>query len=56
MRGTEPVEDHPYISPEMIIQRPKVVYSEGSGLYHVSAPELSPRYRKPSSVRYSPVL
>ncbi|OJJ03087.1 hypothetical protein ASPVEDRAFT_42607 [Aspergillus versicolor CBS 583.65] len=31
----EPIEDHPYISPEHIIQRPKVVYSEGTGQYHM---------------------
>ncbi|CAI6339454.1 unnamed protein product [Periconia digitata] len=31
----EPVEGHPYISPEHIIQRPKVVYSEGTGKYHM---------------------
>ncbi|CAJ2509069.1 Uu.00g140950.m01.CDS01 [Anthostomella pinea] len=31
----EPVEGHPYISPEMIIQRPKVVYSEPTGQYHM---------------------
>ncbi|KAK8066406.1 galactan-beta-galactosidase [Apiospora hydei] len=29
----EPIEDHPYISPDMIIQRPKVVYSGGQ--YHM---------------------
>ena len=32
----EPIEGHPYISTEDIIQRPKVVYSEGTGQYHVS--------------------
>ncbi|KAL2861178.1 putative beta-glucanase [Aspergillus lucknowensis] len=31
----EPIEGHPYISPEHIIQRPKVVYSEGTGQYHM---------------------
>ncbi|RYP81019.1 hypothetical protein DL770_006009 [Monosporascus sp. CRB-9-2] len=31
----EPVEGHPYISPDMIIQRPKVVYSEPTGKYHM---------------------
>ncbi|KAL2823265.1 glycosyl hydrolase [Aspergillus cavernicola] len=31
----EPVEGHPYISTEHIIQRPKVVYSEESGQYHM---------------------
>ncbi|KAI0010674.1 family 43 glycoside hydrolase [Xylariaceae sp. FL0662B] len=31
----EPVEGHPYISPNMIIQRPKVVYSEPTGQYHM---------------------
>ncbi|KAK7935715.1 hypothetical protein PG985_001210 [Apiospora marii] len=31
----EPIEEHPYISPEMIIQRPKVVYSEGTSQYHM---------------------
>ncbi|KAI1636043.1 family 43 glycoside hydrolase [Biscogniauxia mediterranea] len=31
----EPVEGHPYISPDMIIQRPKVVYSEPTGQYHM---------------------
>lgn len=31
----EPIEGHPYISKEDIIQRPKVVYSEGTGQYHV---------------------
>lgn len=39
---TEPIEGHPYISPDMIIQRPKVVYSEATGQYHVSAMMLSP--------------
>ncbi|KAK7966678.1 Arabinanase/levansucrase/invertase [Apiospora aurea] len=29
----EPIEGHPYISPDMIIQRPKVVYSGGQ--YHM---------------------
>jgi hypothetical protein len=33
----EPVEGHPYISTEHIIQRPKVVYSEEAGQYHVRA-------------------
>ncbi|KAI5863779.1 carbohydrate-binding module family 35 protein [Durotheca rogersii] len=31
----EPVNGHPYIAPEMIIQRPKVVYSESTGQYHM---------------------
>ncbi|KAB2099379.1 hypothetical protein AG0111_0g12274 [Alternaria gaisen] len=31
----EPIEGHPYISTEDIIQRPKVVYSEGTGQYHM---------------------
>ncbi|KAJ2988597.1 hypothetical protein NUW58_g3886 [Xylaria curta] len=31
----EPIEGHPYISPSMIIQRPKVVYSEAAGQYHM---------------------
>ena len=31
----EPIEGHPYISKEDIIQRPKVVYSKGTGKYHV---------------------
>ncbi|KAK8136347.1 hypothetical protein PG984_004287 [Apiospora sp. TS-2023a] len=31
----EPIEGHPYISPDMIIQRPKVVYSEGTSQYHM---------------------
>ncbi|RYP14124.1 hypothetical protein DL767_010432 [Monosporascus sp. MG133] len=31
----EPVDGHPYISPDMIIQRPKVVYSEPTGKYHM---------------------
>ncbi|KIA75513.1 hypothetical protein HK57_00012 [Aspergillus ustus] len=31
----EPIEGHPYISPEHIIQRPKVVYSEEAGQYHM---------------------
>ncbi|KAI0965867.1 carbohydrate-binding module family 35 protein [Xylaria arbuscula] len=31
----EPIDGHPYISPENIIQRPKVVYSEGTGQYHL---------------------
>lgn len=30
-----PVEGHPYISPSMIIQRPKVMYSDISKEYHV---------------------
>ena len=30
-----PVEDHEYISPEAVIQRPKVLYSEETGKYHV---------------------
>ncbi|KAI1385598.1 carbohydrate-binding module family 35 protein [Hypoxylon trugodes] len=31
----EPVEGSPYISPSNIIQRPKVVYSESTGKYHM---------------------
>ncbi|EMR66489.1 putative galactan -beta-galactosidase protein [Eutypa lata UCREL1] len=31
----QPEEGHPYISPDMIIQRPKVVYSEPTGKYHM---------------------
>jgi hypothetical protein len=31
----EPIKGHPIISTEDIIQRPKVVYSEGTGKYHV---------------------
>ncbi|KXJ90315.1 galactan 1,3-beta-galactosidase-like protein [Microdochium bolleyi] len=31
----KPIEDHPYISPKMIIQRPKVVRSEETGQYHM---------------------
>ncbi|KAL5334691.1 glycosyl hydrolase [Aspergillus crustosus] len=31
----EPVEGHPYISTEHIIQRPKVTYSEEAGRYHM---------------------
>ncbi|KAK8038104.1 glycoside hydrolase family 43 protein [Apiospora phragmitis] len=31
----EPIEGHPFISPEMIIQRPKVVYSEATSQYHM---------------------
>lgn len=34
----EPIEGHPYISPSMIIQRPKVVYSESAGQYHAGVP------------------
>ncbi|KAI0870054.1 carbohydrate-binding module family 35 protein [Hypoxylon argillaceum] len=30
-----PIAGHPYISPQMIIQRPKVVYSEPTGQYHM---------------------
>ncbi|KAF2246950.1 carbohydrate-binding module family 35 protein [Trematosphaeria pertusa] len=30
-----PIEGHPYISPSHIIQRPKVVYSEGTSKYHM---------------------
>ncbi|KAH6693489.1 glycosyl hydrolase family 43 protein [Plectosphaerella plurivora] len=30
-----PEEGHPFISPEMIIQRPKVVYSNKTGEYHM---------------------
>lgn len=38
----EPIEGHPYISTDMIIQRPKVVYSEPTGEYHVRCPTLNP--------------
>ncbi|KAL1623502.1 hypothetical protein SLS54_004492 [Diplodia seriata] len=31
----EPIEGHPYISPEHIIQRPKVAYSESLNQYHM---------------------
>ncbi|KAI8658024.1 hypothetical protein NCS57_01182900 [Fusarium keratoplasticum] len=31
----KPVEDHPYISPHSVIQRPKVLYSEETGKYHM---------------------
>ncbi|GAB1193728.1 hypothetical protein APSETT444_002956 [Aspergillus pseudonomiae] len=31
----EPVKNHSYISPENVIQRPKVVYSEEAGQYHM---------------------
>ncbi|KAL4864560.1 hypothetical protein BDV12DRAFT_175987 [Aspergillus spectabilis] len=31
----EPIEGHPYISTEHIIQRPKVTYSEEAGKYHL---------------------
>ncbi|KAI0129078.1 glycosyl hydrolase [Xylariales sp. AK1849] len=31
----ESIEGSPYISPDNIIQRPKVVYSEGTGEYHM---------------------
>ncbi|KAF2868753.1 glycosyl hydrolase [Massariosphaeria phaeospora] len=31
----EPIKGHPYISPEHIIQRPKVVYSRGASKYHM---------------------
>lgn len=31
----EPIENHEYISPEAVIQRPKVVYSEATGKYHM---------------------
>ncbi|KAI1339663.1 carbohydrate-binding module family 35 protein [Xylariaceae sp. FL0016] len=31
----EPIDGHPYISPDSIIQRPKVVYSEPTGQYHM---------------------
>ncbi|KAL3428326.1 galactan -beta-galactosidase [Phlyctema vagabunda] len=31
----EPIEGHPYIAPEAIIQRPKVVYSESTSQYHM---------------------
>ncbi|EAU33868.1 conserved hypothetical protein [Aspergillus terreus NIH2624] len=34
-KALEPIEGHPYISPEHIIQRPKVVYSEEAGQYHM---------------------
>ena len=35
-----PEEGHEHISPESIIQRPKVLYSEDTGKYHVSTNEL----------------
>jgi hypothetical protein len=31
----EPIDGHPYIAPEHIIQRPKVVYSDVTGKYHM---------------------
>ncbi|KAF2638477.1 galactan 1,3-beta-galactosidase-like protein [Massarina eburnea CBS 473.64] len=31
----EPIQGHPYISPQHIIQRPKVVYSPGTEKYHM---------------------
>ncbi|KAF1971662.1 Arabinanase/levansucrase/invertase [Bimuria novae-zelandiae CBS 107.79] len=31
----EPIKGHPYLDPKMIIQRPKVVYSEGTEKYHM---------------------
>ncbi|KAL5117293.1 hypothetical protein ACEQ8H_004852 [Pleosporales sp. CAS-2024a] len=31
----KPIKGHPYIDPKNIIQRPKVVYSEGTGKYHM---------------------
>ncbi|KAF2016779.1 carbohydrate-binding module family 35 protein [Aaosphaeria arxii CBS 175.79] len=31
----EPIEGHPYIAPKHIIQRPKVVYSEETGKWHM---------------------
>ncbi|KAI2481271.1 Galactan 13-beta-galactosidase [Pyrenophora tritici-repentis] len=31
----KPIEGHPHIAPTDIIQRPKVVYSEGTGRYHM---------------------
>jgi hypothetical protein len=31
----KPIVGHPYIDTHHIIQRPKVVYSEGTGKYHV---------------------
>lgn len=34
----EPVKNHTYISPENVIQRPKVVYSDETSQYHVSEP------------------
>ncbi|KAJ3938217.1 uncharacterized protein N0V96_011906 [Colletotrichum fioriniae] len=34
-KALEPIEGHPYISTNMIIQRPKVVYSEPTKEYHV---------------------
>lgn len=40
-QALEPIEGHPYISKEDIIQRPKVVYSKGTGKYHVR--NLGPR-------------
>jgi hypothetical protein len=35
-----PIEGHPQISPDNIIQRPKVTYSEGTGQYHVRVPQM----------------
>ncbi|KAK1709833.1 glycosyl hydrolase family 43 protein [Colletotrichum lupini] len=34
-KALEPIEGHPYISTNMIIQRPKVVYSEPTKEYHM---------------------
>jgi hypothetical protein len=34
----EPEKGHEHISPESIIQRPKVLYSEETGKYHVRPP------------------
>ncbi|CAO2657888.1 Nn.00g071480.m01.CDS01 [Neocucurbitaria sp. VM-36] len=34
-QALEPIEGHPYISKEDIIQRPKVVYSKSTGKYHM---------------------
>lgn len=33
--AVESIEGHPYISPKNVIQRPKVVYSQGTSKYHV---------------------
>lgn len=34
-KALEPIKGHPYIDTHHIIQRPKVVYSEDTGKYHV---------------------
>ena len=35
-RRVEPIEGHPYIAPDKIIQRPKVLYNAVDDQYHVS--------------------